>query len=72
MEAMVCERRMNLLYATHQKHLQERLSLIRQCDSGSMTPEQRIVIRKRIDYLNEENQVLSWILCLLHEDPSIY
>jgi hypothetical protein len=72
MEAMVREHQMSLLDATHQKHLQERLFLIEESDSGCITPEQKIVIRKRIDYLNEENQVLDWILGLLHEESGTY
>ena len=62
MKQIAHKRQMNMAEAVLEKRQQERLFLVERCEQDWLTAEQKATIRNRINFLNDESQILCWVL----------
>ena len=57
-----------MLEAVLEKRQLERSFLVERCEQEWLSAEQKVTIRNRINFLNEESRSLRWVMGLLKPD----
>jgi hypothetical protein len=68
MQQIARERQTTMLEAVLEKRQLERSFLVGRCEQEWLSAEQKVTIRNRINFLNEESRSLRWVMGLLKPD----